>query len=264
MKTLVFILTILICACANNTNKTIATPPTNEKDSINHRDITVQTNTASTPVADTTFFVNGKTQLINGLSCYIEYKVTGDSGVRDSLQKVIIENMVLKTPKQSIPIEYWDLYEREEQSLQKLKNYLLMDFDLLTDKNKDGYLDIEVSIEFAQNNQFKVFLFSPNKKTFNYSELFSGNIIVYDKKLNRISDFGTTGAGSHTFIYFNLNKDNNSVASEEWIKQSMEGFFYEKIVNKKVVKRKSIKHSEASDDFDFEEWLERGRSTENN
>lgn len=136
-------ITLIIFSCSNNTPKEVGQENSVViKDTLETKPIKIE---IPIVLPDTVFYVNGKTEIINGLKCYIQYEVKGDSGAHDLKQGVQILRMALKTPSQNIPIEYMRLYKTDKYSLQKLKSvFALIGGGLLEDVNKDGYDDIKV------------------------------------------------------------------------------------------------------------------------
>lgn len=261
MKNILLFITLIICSCSNNAPKEVI----KENAMVIKDIIQIPPVKIEPPIVlpDTVFYVNGKTQLINGLKCYIQYTVIGDSGNREENQGVAVDSFYLVTPKQKILLEQYTFYGKDKVfKINRLAEGLFIYSDFLKDVNKDGFMDIKLQTDISQNSSFDVYIFDKKNMKFILSNLFGETDKSYDKKLNRVSNIYTERFNFHIDQYYNLNKDRKTIAFIENIKHDRDTFSYEKIVNKKVVKRRQ-KVVEEPEYFDSEKWLERGRSDNN-
>lgn len=258
--TRVSILLFVLSACnngieINNTNRNI-NMEFNEKDSMS---LDLSNQFLSPSFVDTVMYINGKTKEVNGLKCYVQYKVLADSGNRDSNLYVSIDKAFLITPKQRVPLNHYNFWRTDKNiNITSLTKHF-RSFSDLKDKNKDGYLDVEVMTEQAHNCYFDVFIFNPKNKLFEFSKIFSGFECDYDKKLRRVSSLYSGGAAFHISEYINLEKDEKTVAFVETIRMDGGTFSYKKTIGKKVIEEKrKIMSNHPHEYFDEQEWLERG------
>lgn len=260
MKHIFLFITIVLYACSNNAPKEV----------VNENVVVIIDTLETLPVKteipivlpDTVFYVNGKTQVINGLKCYVQYTVIGDSGNREENQVVAIDSAFLVTPKQKILLEHYTLYMKDKVfKINSLAEGFFIYSDFLKDVNKDGFMDIKLQTDISQNSSFDVYIFDEKNIKFTLSNLFGETDKLYDKKLNRVSNIYTERFNFHIHEYYNLNKDRKTIAFIENIKHDQDTYSYEKIVNKIVIKRRQ-KVVEELEYFDGEKWLERGRTSD--
>lgn len=260
MKNVLLFFVVLLCACNSNAPKEIVKENVVIiKDSVESKPIKTET---PVTLPDTVFYVNGKTEIINGIECFVQYTVIGDSGNREENQGVAIDSAFLVTPKQKILLEHYTLYMKDKVfKINSLAEGFFIYSDFLKDVNKDGFMDIKLQTDISQNSSFDVYIFDEKNIKFTLSNLFGETDKLYDKKLNRVSNIYTERFNFHIHEYYNLNKDRKTIAFIENIKHDQDTFSYEKIVNKTVVKRRR-KVVEEPDYFDSEKWLERGRTSD--
>lgn len=253
---LIFCLALISCNTNEAIEKLEESHTVLELDSL-EIDLSDQFNSPS--FVDTLLYLNSKSKMVNGLKCHVQYAVLADSGSLDSALYVSIDSAFLITPKQRIPLKHYNFWRKEKNiKIASLTNYF-PSFSDLKDKNKDGYLDVEVMTEQAQNCYFDVFIFNPSKKQFEFSKIFSGYECDYDKKLRRVSSLYGAGVGFHISEYINLEKDEKTVAFVETIRMDKDTFSYKKIIGKKVIEEKrKIMSNHPHEYFEEEKWLERG------
>lgn len=198
---------------------------------------------------DSVFLVKGLPFEVNGIECYWEYKIEKTAhdddnvSIRSQTLKIIENNKILFetsrfSEEDNLPVS--------EKSIVDSKAFNLECIDI----NADGYCDFKILIERAAagaNETYDVFLFNSQHKKFEFSELFSGTNVEYDKEKNRISFMWKNGAGMYSFGYKNLKKNKKDIAFFENINQNQDTIIYTKSIGKKIVKTKRVV-------FKREEW----------
>ncbi len=186
--------------------------------------------------------VKGMPIRVNGIRCYWKYyvvlvdtvnKPVYNARVRWQQLIKIPEGKTLFTSVES-PDNYYNYY-----SVAGLKNNNELVL-ACTDINNDKWCDYQILVERAAagaNETYETFLFNPSKKKFEHSALFSGTNVKYDPAANSIYTSWKLGYRQYTYSYIYLKKDKKTVAYAEMYKVEGDTVLYEKIVNKKVVKR---------------------------
>lgn len=254
MKKIQYILIVLLLVCCKDSEKNNLTK-TPAKDSVivtqNPKKSTEDTVSSEKPNLtdkDTIFLVNGLPFDINGIKCYWEYKVKKVFIKKNDALNIIILYQKLKTiPEQKNLFEtanevensnYFNLYH-SLNGIVKSKAYNLECEDI----DFDGYCDFKILIETVRagaNQTYEVYLFNPKNKKFEYSKVFSGTNIEYDKEKNRISYMWKMGARSYSFGYANLKKNKRDIAFFENIDQDQDTIIYTKSIGKKIIETKKV------------------------
>jgi hypothetical protein len=191
---------------------------------------------------DSIFLVKALPLEVNSTNCYWEYQI------KESDQKMFILNQKLKSvASNSILFETTNEVNNSNSTLKHddivyIETHQLYNLEC-EDINKDGYCDFKILIERAAagaNETYEVFLFNPRSKKFEYSKVFSGTNVEYDKEKNRISFMWKMGARSYSFGYANLKKNKRDIAFFEDIHQDQDTIVYTKSIGKKIIERKKV------------------------
>ena len=125
------------------------------------------------------------------------------------------------------------------------------------DVNRDGKFDFKFLTERAgggANESHITYLFNPNSKSFEFSELFSGMNLEYNFEKNRISGFGKSGVNNYYYRYINLKSNKKEVAFIETVQHYGDTIFYKKLVEDKIIEEKKVVLGEYEN---FRDHLER-------
>ncbi|MFN3754030.1 XAC2610-related protein [Flavobacterium sp.] len=179
---------------------------------------------------------------VNGTKCYWEYTI------KESDQNMFILNQKLKSfTSNSILFETTNEVNNSNDVLKNndivyIKTHQSYNLEC-EDIDYDGYCDFKILLERAAaggNMTYEVFLFNPKNKKFEYSKVFSGTNIEYDKEKNRISYMWKMGARNYSFGYANLKKNKRDIAFFENIDQDQDTIVYTKSIGKKIIERKKV------------------------
>lgn len=225
------------------------------------------------PVKDSVFIVTGLPFDVNTINCYWEYKVK--KVVREThkelnivflyqkLKAVGTNKILFETANEVDNSNSYNLYHQLD-AIKNNKEYNLECEDI----NNDGYCDFKIVIERAGaggNTTYKSYLFNPKNKKFEYSEVFSGTNMEYDKEKNRISFLWKMSVREYIYDYQNLKKNKKDIAFSEEVQQSQDTVIYVKYIGKKLIKKKKVvldrgafQGDEVSED-DFKYLLERNK-----
>lgn len=238
MQNISYFLTIIFFVSCNNS----------QKNKISEEKITIDTISKNENIKtiqikkDTIFFVKALPFEVNGIKCYWEYKV------KESDQNMFILNQELKTlTSNRILFETTNEVNNSDIVLKNndifyIKTHQLYNLEC-EDIDFDGYCDFKILIERAAagaNETYEVFLFNPKNKKFEYSKIFSGTNVEYDKEKNRISFMWKNGGGNYSFGYANLKENKREIAFFEEIQQEQDTLVYTKSIDKKIIERKKV------------------------
>jgi hypothetical protein len=248
MKNLLFFLAVLSFVSCKNTqenkiveNKVIVDTVT--KDNSKNENIN--------PIQiknDSIFLVKALPFEVNGIKCYWEFKVKQVKQGDKYGNNILILNEVLRiVSSDKILFETANEVENSNnlqsiKTIDYLKTHSTYDLEC-EDIDFDGYCDFKILIERAAagaNETYEVFLFNPHNKKFEYSKIFSGTNIEYDKEKNRISFMWKNGGGNYSFGYANLKKNKRDIAFFEEIQQEQDTLVYTKSIGKKIIERKKV------------------------
>jgi hypothetical protein len=213
---------------------------------------------------DSVFKTQSNIFKINNIRCQWEYDVRYTDETNQNSKELfvdLIKQKLLKfNPKESIlelDLSKFAYIPPKNIISLEYNNYPQTSTDKLEDVNSDGYDDIQFVTEIAgggTNTDYATYLFNPNNKHFEYSEIFSGYNVNYNSEKNRISTFGKSSVEDYYYTYINLEKNKKDVLFIEKVRHYGDTIFYEKIINKNVVKQKRILISETEG---WESYLER-------
>lgn len=242
MQNISYFLAIFLFVCCNNS----------QKSKISEEKITIDTISKNIPnnenvktlqiKKDSIFLVKALPFEVNGIKCYWEYKI------KESDHNMLILNQKLKSvASSSILFETTNEDNNSNKTLKYndiayIKTHQLYNLEC-EDINIDGFCDFKILIERAAagaNETYDVFLFNPKNKKFEYSKVFSGTNVEYDKEKNRISFMWKMGARSYSFGYANLKKNKRDIAFFEDIHQDQDTIVYTKSIGKKIIERKKV------------------------
>ncbi|MBK8417116.1 MAG: hypothetical protein IPL22_22910 [Bacteroidetes bacterium] len=160
--------------------------------------------------------VKSKVFEVNKLQCYWEY--TAERLIRATDQehnlriiqmqlKEAGSNHVLFAPENSPDLAntFYSLTELENNG-----DYVV----ICEDKNADSWCDYEILFERAAagaNTSTNVFLFDPKSGKFEYSQLFSGTNMEYDKDKNMIKTFWKMSVDDYVLTYTYLTADKKAI-----------------------------------------------------
>lgn len=197
---------------------------------------------------DSIFFVKGLSFEVNGIKCYWEFKVNKVGQGDKYGNNILILNEILRIVSSDKILFETANEVQNSNNLQSIKtiDYLKTHstYDLeCEDIDFDGYCDFKILIERAAagaNETYEVYLFNPKKREFEYSKVFSGTNVEYDKIKNRISFMWKMGARNYSFGYVNLKKNKREIAFVEQIQQEQDTIVYTKSIGKKIIVRKKV------------------------
>lgn len=197
---------------------------------------------------DSIFLVKALPFEVNGIKCYWEFKVNKVGQGDKYGNNILILNEILRiASSDKILFETANEVENSNnlhsiKTIDYLKTHSTYDLEC-EDIDFDGYCDFKILIERAAagaNETYKVYLFNPKNKKFEYSKVFSGTNVEYDKEKNRISFMWKMGARSYSFGYANLKKNKRDIAFFEDIHQEQDTIIYTKSIGKKIIERKKV------------------------
>jgi len=208
--------------------------------------------------------VEGSEFTINDINCKWEYLVQPIINDNEHVQIVWQKLVAVRENK-----ELFKTYNQVENNnpyyakptladLKKGESYNLECIDI----NNDDYCDLQIVNERAAagaNINFQTYLFNSNKKSFEYSELFSGYNIEYNSEKNRISSFAKNGYGNYYFHFKNLKSNKKELEFSEYVNLHLDSIIYKKVVDKAIVKKRKIILSDDEDPWNFENLLERNK-----
>lgn len=197
---------------------------------------------------DSIFLVKALPFEVNGIKCYWEFKVKQVKQGDKYGNNILILNEILRiVSSDKILFETANEVENSNnlqniKTIDYLKTHSTYDLEC-EDIDFDGYCDFKILIERAAagaNETYEIYLFNPKNKKFEYSRLFSGTNVEYDKEKNRISFMWKMGKGNYSFGYVNLKKNKREIAFFEEIRQEQDTIVYTKSIGKKIIARKKV------------------------
>ncbi|MBL7916232.1 MAG: hypothetical protein JNL49_14470 [Bacteroidia bacterium] len=163
-----------------------------------------------------TLIVKSKAFEVNKLQCYWEYTAQRLIRPSDQEHNLRIIQMQLKeagkdrllfAPENSpdLSSSFYGLTDLENNG-----DYVIS----CEDKNADSWCDYEILFERAAagaNTSTNVFLFDPKSGKFEYSQLFSGTNMEYDKDKNMIKTFWKMSVDDYVMTYTYLKADKKQI-----------------------------------------------------
>lgn len=163
-----------------------------------------------------TVIVKSKVFEVNKLKCYWEYMAERLSRTTDQEHNLRIIQMQLKeagkerllfAPENSpdLSSSFYGLTDLENNG-----DYVIS----CEDKNADSWCDYEILFERAAagaNTSTNVFLFDPKSGKFEYSQLFSGTNMEYDKDKNMITTFWKMSVDEYVITNTYLKADKKAI-----------------------------------------------------
>lgn len=196
---------------------------------------------------------------INGIGCRWEYEVKytdeTNENSKEPLVNLISQKLISwKTKMLLLDLDLSKFIFLPPKSIADLEHNKYPDssIDNLKDVNSDNYTDIQFMTEHAgggANIAYATYLFNSKNKKFEYSEVFSGYNIEYDKEKNRISTFGKGAVNDYYYSFENLKDNRKDIEFTENIRHYEDTIFYTKLINNKVVKEKVFVLGE------YENWV---------
>lgn len=213
---------------------------------------------------DSLFYLKSKTFTTNKLKCQWEYGVNYTNSINENSSKILVDlksqKLINVTSKEVILNldlnKFYFIYSPIDITIlsnNNFKNTSVGDFVTYTapygygesrgDINQDGFFDYTFMTEHAAagtNIAQTTYLFNNKNKKFEYSDLFSGYNIEYDKEKNRISSFAKNGYGNYYYSYYNLKQNKIGLDFIEKVHHYIDTIYYKKLVKEKIVEEKKI------------------------
>jgi hypothetical protein len=209
---------------------------------------------------DSVFQVSGQRFTINKIDCYWNYHVRYEKGTNQDSKEIYVQ--VLKKNLLNAKTELTLL--EGLQDFQKPINIKYLDETApdakeIIDINADGFKDFNIFCQECSTNGdavFYTYLYKPKKQTFEYSEVFSGAEVFFNKSKRRVESQWKTGVDEFCYIYFNLKKENDELDFEENICLEGKNMTYTKKSKGRVLNSKNETISNL-DSVNFNKYLER-------
>ncbi|WP_375334251.1 hypothetical protein [Flagellimonas sp. C4] len=211
---------------------------------------------------------------INGLNCQWEYIVRYSESINSKSEKILVDllgqKLVEFTTERVLldldldqfyfvynPIDLSSLDYNKNIFRNKARKAMYSYTNDSTDINLDGHYDFKFFTESAgggANESYLTYLFHPELRVFELSEIFSGANLTFDADKNRISTWGKSGVDNYFYRYINLKPNRKDIEFIETAHRYGDTIFYEKNVDSVVVLKKKL----LLDNTDgWESWLER-------